>query len=68
MAKLRHLKGGETKIGAKRANFVHAILDDIQMAKISLSSIRKNPFSQHWLSFPNVSFGKKNIGRMSHFC
>ncbi|MFH1369931.1 MAG: hypothetical protein ABII09_01385, partial [Planctomycetota bacterium] len=32
-----------------------------------LPAVRKNPFIKHWLSFPNVSFAKKNIGRMSHF-
>jgi hypothetical protein len=33
----------------------------------SFPVVRKNPFAEHWLSFPNVSFAKKNIGRMSHF-
>jgi len=33
-----------------------------------LPVVWKNPFSQHWLSFPNVSCSKENIGRVSHFC
>ena len=38
-----------------------------QCGSRSLPAVRKNPFSKHWLSFQNVSFAKKNIGRMSHF-
>jgi hypothetical protein len=33
-----------------------------------LPEIRKNPFGQHWLSFPKMSFlSIRQIGRMSHF-
>lgn len=33
-----------------------------------LPAVRKNPFVEHWLSFPNVSLATKHIGRMGHFC